>query len=442
VWLLVLVAVARLQGADSINAVAGDASVVFGYAKPNASESQRVRGHLRFARDVIAAADVSSWPIDQRFARARNLARLDRYIEEGLFPRNTVVPRRRPVFVDERGAICAVGALFAADRGAEAAERVARSYRFAYVHEIDDRELAGWQAASGLMPHELALIQPSYMTPRYTPWMDRVWIPSALLDRQLVEGPRAVFTTEIDATAPGAGGLGTVHVQGTPGFFSTSGSAYATLPVGMAGDGPDWRLGNAELGLYDGSSLRRAAWVGRVGIMFPTNTDQMAQSITARAGDAALWQPRAWGLRVSGSGLLSRFRHFNDKELIRGRITTRLDLGGDVLKHHDRDAPVLIPRAGVGVAFTYRPYSVLLESALAYAPGSDREHYAHWSSAVSFRCADEQWDRCTRYQPAIMLAAVRTLPEGWTLLLTLEIAVVGEPPAFRDNNTADEWDDG
>ena len=135
---LVLAVVAAAASPDvhsrGVNLYVGDLSAVVGYVPslagldPVEAERVRVRGHLLFAHDVLAAVDTSSWSSERRAARARNLQRLQAYAIAGEFPHNDDHPDVfRPTFVDDAGTLCAVGALFAADRGRDAAVRVAGS---------------------------------------------------------------------------------------------------------------------------------------------------------------------------------------------------------------------------------------------------------------------------------------------------------------------------
>src|SRR5687767_14822783 len=162
-----------------INLYAGDMSAQLGYVT-GSTEDDRIRGHLLFAHDIIAAADTSALSPELREARAKNLDRLYRYARAKQFPRNDDHPDElRPTFVDDRGAICAVGALFASDRGYPAADRIAKSgYKYAFIAQLDDPELLAWQKTSGLSIEELALIQPSYNDPPSP--SERMWLPWGL----------------------------------------------------------------------------------------------------------------------------------------------------------------------------------------------------------------------------------------------------------------------
>jgi len=118
-----VVAAASSSKADvhslGVNLYVGDFSAVFGYVHTdglNAVEAERarVRGHLLFAHDILAAVDTSAMTPELRAARATNLERLRQYALAGEFPHND--DHRdvfRPTFVDNAGTICAVGALFA-----------------------------------------------------------------------------------------------------------------------------------------------------------------------------------------------------------------------------------------------------------------------------------------------------------------------------------------
>lgn len=162
VVLLVPLATGRHDGGDLVNAVLGNSSFRAGSAG-DATDLVRIRAHLAAVIDRLSRADTSHLTPLQREARARNIARLVAYARAGRFPHNPAgMPGRVPNFLDDSGAVCAVGYLIEQDCGSGAVEAIAREHQFDYVPYIDSQIVADWQAASGLSALELAMIQPTY----------------------------------------------------------------------------------------------------------------------------------------------------------------------------------------------------------------------------------------------------------------------------------------
>src|SRR5688572_15828906 len=151
---------------NAINAIVGDASFRETFGRdPDATtdEDLRIRTHLAFVLRELRAVPSDAVPAELHAARARNLARLERYIERGEFPRNPVSVRvRTPNFLDASGRICAVGYLVREDLGSAAVEAINTRHQFARIEEMESAVIAAWQRASGLTVRELALIHPQY----------------------------------------------------------------------------------------------------------------------------------------------------------------------------------------------------------------------------------------------------------------------------------------
>jgi hypothetical protein len=154
----------------AINAVLGDASYVarFGSLPPPGTDPDvRVRTHLQFVHAILSARDPATQTPDLRQARRRNLDRLQRYIDGGVFPRNDSYPtENRPTFIDREGWICAVGYLIEQSAGRELAERINAEYHSEFLWRMCLPELDRWVAGSGLSLQELSMIQPAY-APRF-----------------------------------------------------------------------------------------------------------------------------------------------------------------------------------------------------------------------------------------------------------------------------------
>lgn len=149
----------HLVGDDGFKAALGRA--------PNGMDSEAVRMHLHFTY-------VRRWlegrpPTKPELAARRReiLAHFDDYIARGTTPLNVHVPWRSPVFIDDRGTICAVGYLIEKTAGRALAEKIAREHRYNVLEDIAAAmpEVRAWVETSGLSLEELASIQPGYIPP-------------------------------------------------------------------------------------------------------------------------------------------------------------------------------------------------------------------------------------------------------------------------------------
>jgi hypothetical protein len=154
----------------------GDASFVakFGRApRPGDPESVRMTTHLQHVHDWLASRPATRPELADK--RAAILAALQRYIAKGTTPRNTDLPWRAPVFIDEAGTICAVGYLIESTEGRALPEKIAKSHRYDFIEDIAGAmpEVAQWIADSGLTLEEIQTIQPAYEEPQVKAW--RSW---------------------------------------------------------------------------------------------------------------------------------------------------------------------------------------------------------------------------------------------------------------------------
>jgi hypothetical protein len=149
----------------AVNAVLGNQSfrAVHGRApRPNTPERLRLQTHLAYVEALLRSRDRPSLTDAQRARRAALLDHLHTYWTRGTFPRNTEVPGRSPVFIDEEGRLCAVGALIAATAGRGLAERIDARYHLADVREMEMPAIDRWATRHGVTRRELAMIQPGY----------------------------------------------------------------------------------------------------------------------------------------------------------------------------------------------------------------------------------------------------------------------------------------
>jgi hypothetical protein len=126
-----------------------------------AHEDARIRRHLADALTQLRTATPSGLTGAQRTARAELISLLEVYAEEGRFPRRHGAPS--PVFVDEAGAHCAMGALLASTGASALVERIRRSRNLETVGTLaNEPGLAEWLVAHGMTAEEAALVQPTY----------------------------------------------------------------------------------------------------------------------------------------------------------------------------------------------------------------------------------------------------------------------------------------
>ncbi|MBL8920276.1 MAG: hypothetical protein JNJ54_15525 [Myxococcaceae bacterium] len=124
-------------------------------------EDARIRRHLADALTQLRTTTPSGLTGAQRVARTEVIALLDAYAAEGRFPRRQGTPS--PVFVDEAGAHCAMGALLAGTGASALVERIRLARNLETVGTLaNEPGLAEWLVAHGMTAEEAALVQPTY----------------------------------------------------------------------------------------------------------------------------------------------------------------------------------------------------------------------------------------------------------------------------------------
>ncbi len=137
------------------------------------TEKTRMKDHLDRIRALLGSSAATKPELAAR--RAELLGYLDDYIARGITPTNAQLPWRTPVFIDDQGAICAVGYLIERSVGRALPERIAKEHRYDFLEDIARAmpEVRAWVASSGLTLDELASIQPAYSSPNIETW--RTW---------------------------------------------------------------------------------------------------------------------------------------------------------------------------------------------------------------------------------------------------------------------------
>ncbi len=193
---------------DGANHRVGDDSFVTAYGRaPTDGDPEKLRmtTHLRHIRKALAAAPATKPELAAR--RAELLGFLDDYIAKGITPANTHLPWRTPVFIDDRGNICAVGYLIERSVGRALPEKIAAEHRYEFLEEIATAmpDVRAWVASSGLTLDELASIQPGYEEPQVESW--------GRVDHVAMKSPDGAYTDHF-ADGETVGTLKKGHMEG------------------------------------------------------------------------------------------------------------------------------------------------------------------------------------------------------------------------------------
>ena len=149
------------QFRDGANHHLGDDSFVATFNRlPTADDSEalRMHTHLVYVRSLLAHRAATEPKLAVQ--RQQLLGELGDYIAAGITPHNRHVDHRSPVFIDDEGAICAVGYLIERSVGRQLPELIASKYRYDFLETIAAAmpEVAAWVAQSGLTLDELAAL--------------------------------------------------------------------------------------------------------------------------------------------------------------------------------------------------------------------------------------------------------------------------------------------
>jgi hypothetical protein len=154
------------NAADAVNAVIGNESLLFNTENLPLTEQNRIRLHLNYVVKKLYNKDVQYLPLLQQQNRFQMLHYLFAYAKAGQFPQNIKYKhQRKPCFIDDKGAICAVGYLIAQSAGLDVAKYINSKFQYNLISEMHDPVLEGWISNSGLTKEECAMIQPSYGFP-------------------------------------------------------------------------------------------------------------------------------------------------------------------------------------------------------------------------------------------------------------------------------------
>ena len=256
-----------------------------------------------------------------------------------------------------------------------------------------------------------------------------MWLPWGVLDRMQIAPARLSLTTELGTHDGADTATTTLHAQISTscqcgyGAYFTLPLAYAFAePTGLAAAGSTlpqparigWRTADVGVFFSPRESHHDSLW--RVGALLPTASAMGPRTISARAGDMVLELPRSAGARFSASHL------FGFLDLPRSWFGTRTfgairwDTGLDLA--YELDAPAqarrlhVVPHAGVGAQFVFRPVTVSIDSVLAMDPTDQGDMNVRWSTGVTGQLGSPAAHAGSWFRPALTLALVRT-PDGW-----------------------------
>lgn len=148
------------------------AAVALAVSSPALASAQRVQGaplpELEApppAADETTDRDALRATLAAR--RRAHLGELRRYVEAGVFPRNTYAPGFVNVFEDDQGHLCAVANLMARDGHLDMVRRTAIDTNFIRLADVESGPLLDWILGSGFTQEEIAQIQEPYFEVEY-----------------------------------------------------------------------------------------------------------------------------------------------------------------------------------------------------------------------------------------------------------------------------------
>jgi len=133
------------------------------------NDIDRIQFHLLQVEKILRSSENMHYSQEQIQNRTALLDILHNYALEKVFPINLHHSNRQPYFIDHLGTHCAVGYLLKASGFGKIAQDISETQNYAYVKEIQSKELLAWAKQFGFEVNELALIQPTYAddTPYY-----------------------------------------------------------------------------------------------------------------------------------------------------------------------------------------------------------------------------------------------------------------------------------
>lgn len=126
------------------------------------TDNEWIQEHLFRVHHILSKRSTEHLSKEQKASRAQHLEVLHSYAERGRFPINLYHKGRQPVFIDPFGTHCAVGYLMKENGDSWLSNKISHEMNYAYVLDMNDKDLVAWQKGSGFTVKELAWIQPGY----------------------------------------------------------------------------------------------------------------------------------------------------------------------------------------------------------------------------------------------------------------------------------------
>jgi hypothetical protein len=196
-------------------------------------EEARIQRHLQLVEQDLRQRTTAHLSAAQRAKRGLALDALHAYWRQKAFPVNRVQPYRLPIFVDETGNACAVGALLLATNQAALVRQIIQENNYATVEELlAYPAITHWADEYGFTVDELAWIQPYYGVTGY-------FYPRALGNNQGVAGGEVRALLEANDELYFAGSF--THIDGVPAQFLAAwdGSHFRSFSPNLRGSGID-----------------------------------------------------------------------------------------------------------------------------------------------------------------------------------------------------------
>lgn len=126
------------------------------------TDDDLVYTHLSMVLPILKSNSISQFSEAQLKSRLQLIEMLNTYRQTQRFPKNTYLPKRVPVFIDQNQTHCAVAFLMQQSGYEKLALKIAADNNFAWVKDITTKGVLEWQLQSGLTLEELKLIQGAY----------------------------------------------------------------------------------------------------------------------------------------------------------------------------------------------------------------------------------------------------------------------------------------